>query len=114
MEAEFIVLDKASEEAEWVRNFVTDVPLWSKPVPAVPIHCDSKAAISRAQNTTSNGKSRHIRRRHNIARQMLKDGIIVIDYVRSSENLANPFTNGLARELVYKTSRGMGLKPIGN
>lgn len=44
-------------------------------------------------------------------RQLLKGGIIAIDFVRSSENLADSFTKGLARELVYKTSRMMGLKP---
>ncbi|XP_022858337.1 uncharacterized protein LOC111379226 [Olea europaea var. sylvestris] len=43
-----------------------------------------KAAISRAQNSSYNGKSRHIRRRHNTVRQLLKDGIIAIDYVKSS------------------------------
>ena len=43
---------------------------------------------------------------------MLTDGIITIDFVRSSQNLADPFTKGLARNLVIKTSQGMGLKPI--
>ena len=35
-----------------------------------------------------------------------------IDYVKSSQNLADPFTKGLPRDLVNKTSRGMGLKPM--
>lgn len=114
MESEFIALDKAGEEAEWLRNFLMDVPLWSKPLPAIYVHCDSQAAISRAQNSSYNGKSRHIRRRHNTVRQLLKDGVIAIDYVKSSDNIADPLTKGLARELVQKTSRGMGLKPITN
>ena len=28
MEAEFIALDKAGEEAEWLRNFLEDIPFW--------------------------------------------------------------------------------------
>ena len=40
-------------------------------------------------------------------------GVISIDYVRSKDNIADPLTKGLKRELVDKSSRGMGLKPIG-
>ena len=46
MESEFIALDKAGEEAEWLRQFLEDIPLWQKPVPAICIHCDNQAAIS--------------------------------------------------------------------
>ncbi|KAL0328047.1 UNVERIFIED_CONTAM: hypothetical protein Scaly_2237300 [Sesamum calycinum] len=35
MESEFIALDKAGEEAEWLRNFLEDIPCWTKPVPAI-------------------------------------------------------------------------------
>ena len=59
-----------------------------------------------------NGKSRHIRRRHNTVRQLLLSGIISIDYVKSKDNIADPLTKGLAREQVYKLSRGMRLKPV--
>ncbi|CAA7057286.1 unnamed protein product [Microthlaspi erraticum] len=31
MESEFIALDKAAEEAEWLRNFLEDIPMWEKP-----------------------------------------------------------------------------------
>ena len=61
MESEFIALDKAAEEAEWLRNFLEDIPLWPKPLTALCIHCDSMAAIHRAKNKIYNGKSRHIR-----------------------------------------------------
>ena len=59
-----------------------------------------------------NGKSRHIRRRHNTVRHLLSSGIISIDYVKSKDNIADPLTKGLAREHVYKLSRGIGLKPV--
>ncbi|KAL0403100.1 UNVERIFIED_CONTAM: hypothetical protein Sradi_1950800 [Sesamum radiatum] len=46
MESEFIALDKAGEEAEWLRNFLEDS--WTKPVPAIMIHCDSQSAIAQS------------------------------------------------------------------
>ena len=85
--------------------------MWPKPVTAVCIHCDSMAALNRAKNQIYNGKSRHIRRRHNTIKDLLRNGIISIDYVKSKENIADPLTKGLCREQVIFTSRGMGLKP---
>ena len=57
-----------------------------------------------------NGKSRHIRRRHNAIRQLLSTEIISIDYMKSNDNIADPLTKGLNRELVEKSLRGMRLK----
>ncbi|KAF3638957.1 putative premnaspirodiene oxygenase-like [Capsicum annuum] len=56
MEFEFIALDKAGEEAEWLRNFSKDIPYWSKPVALVCIHCDSQAAIGFRQCWSEFGK----------------------------------------------------------
>ena len=112
MESKFIALDKAGEEAEWLQHFLEDIPNWPKPVPAICIHCDSQSAIGRAQNHNYNGKSWHIRRRHNTVKQLLSNGIISIDYVKSEDNIADPLTKGLTREQVYRSSRGMGLKPL--
>ncbi|GJY34360.1 putative RNA-directed DNA polymerase [Tanacetum coccineum] len=99
MESEFIALDKCGEEAEWLRQFVEDIPRWPKPVTAISIHCDSKSAMGRAKSTMYNGKSRHIRRRHNSIRQLLSTGVISIDYVASKDNIVDPFTKGLSRDL---------------
>ncbi|KAG7572578.1 hypothetical protein ISN44_As09g009400 [Arabidopsis suecica] len=111
MESEFIALDSAAEEAEWLRNFLEDIPLWPKPVTALCIHCDNMAALNIARNKNFNGKSRHIRRRHATIRQLLSNGVIALDYIRSKENLADPLTKGLTKEQVVFTSRGIGLKP---
>ena len=112
MESEFIALDKCGEEAEWLRNFLEDIPRWPKPVTSISIHCDSQSVIGRVQNVMYNGKSRHIRRRHNTIRQLISTGVISVDYVKSKDNIADPLTKGLNRELVEKSSRGIGLKPI--
>ena len=47
MESEFIALDKAREEAEWLHHFLEDMPMWMKPVPPICIHCDRQSAIGR-------------------------------------------------------------------
>ena len=112
MESEFVALEKASIEAEWLRNLLADIPKWDKPLPSISFHCDSQAAITCARNKIYNGKKRHVRLRHNIVRQLISNGVIAMEFVRSEKNLADPLTKGLTKKLVYDTSRGMGLKPI--
>ena len=111
MESEFIALDKAGEEVEWLRNFLEDIPFWPQPMTPICINCDSQAAIGRDGSIMYNDKSRHIRRRHNSVRQLLSSGIITIDYVKTKDNVSNPLTKGLNREGVDKSSIGMELWP---
>ncbi|GKF47071.1 hypothetical protein Tco_0136873 [Tanacetum coccineum] len=112
MESEFIMLDKYREEAEWLRQFVEDIPRWPKPIMAINIHYDSQSAIGRAHSTMYNEKYRHIRRRHYSIRQLLSTRVIPIDYVKLKDNIADSLTKGLSRELVSKSSNGMRLKPL--
>ena len=112
MESEFIALAAAGKEAEWLRNMLLDIKLWPKPMPAISLRCDSQATMSRAYSNVYNGKSRHISLRHEYVRQLINDGIITIVYVRSSDNLADPLTKAMTREMVRSTSVGMGLKPF--
>ena len=48
MELEFITLDKAGEEAEWLCHVLEDMPMWIKLMPPICIHCNSKSAIGKA------------------------------------------------------------------
>ncbi|XP_075074780.1 uncharacterized protein LOC142162334 [Nicotiana tabacum] len=102
----------AGQEAEWLRNLLADMPLWRRQASLVSLHCDSQAAIGIAKNIVYNEKRRHIRIRHDTVKQLLKYGIISLEYVRSERNLADPLTKGLARRVILETSRGMGLKPM--
>ncbi|PHU23215.1 hypothetical protein BC332_08322 [Capsicum chinense] len=111
MESEFIALDKASEEEEWLRNFLEDILYWPKLVALVCIHCDRQAAIDRSESMMYNGKSHHIKGRHNTVRELISSVIITIDYVKLKDNVSDPLTKGLSREGVERTSKEMGLRP---
>jgi hypothetical protein len=112
MESEFIALELAGQEADWLRGLLADIPIWGKPTPLVSLHCDSQAAIGVANNSEYNGKRRHIRVRHGIVKQLIKNGVISFEYVKSEKNLADPLTKGLTRKVVLDSSRGVGLKAL--
>lgn len=111
MESEFIALELASQEVEWLRNTLADIPVWGKTYVPVSLHCDSQAAIGISKIIFYNGTRRHIRIKHAAVEQLLRNGVIWVDYVKSERNLADPFTKGLTRNMILDSSRGMGLKP---
>ncbi|GKC96780.1 zinc finger, CCHC-type containing protein [Tanacetum coccineum] len=59
-----------------------------------------------------NGKSRHLGVRHSMIRELITNGVVSIEFVRSQQNLADHLTKGLARDLVIKSAEGMGLNGL--
>ena len=112
MSTEFIALASTCKEAKWLRNLLCEIPLSPKPMSPLSLPCDSVSVLERAYSNVYYGKSRHIGLCHNYMQQLIKDGVITMDYVHSAQNLANPLTKGLARDLVIKTAKRMGLKSI--
>ncbi|GJW09641.1 zinc finger, CCHC-type containing protein [Tanacetum coccineum] len=104
------MLAAAGKEAEWLKNLLFEIPLWSKPIAPISIPCDSVATLAKAYNQMYNGKSRHLGVRHSMIREFITNGVISIEFVRSQQNLADHLTKGLARDLVIKSAEGMGLK----
>lgn len=77
---------------------------------AISLHCDSSVALSRAYSDVYNGKSRHISMRHTYVRETITNGVITLTFVKSREDLVDPLTKPLSKELVNnRTCNGMGL-----
>ena len=74
MESEFVALEAAGKEAEWLRNLVYEIPLWPKPVSPISIHCDSQTTFAKAYSQVYNGKSRHLGVRHSTVRELITHG----------------------------------------
>ncbi|GKE32434.1 zinc finger, CCHC-type containing protein [Tanacetum coccineum] len=68
------------------------------------------ATLAKAYIQMYNGKSRHLGVRHSLIRELITNGVVSIEFVRSQQNLADHLTKGLARDLVIKSAEGMGLK----
>lgn len=70
------------------------------------------ATLAKAYSQIYNDKSRHFGLRHSYVRQLITDGVITLNFVKSCKNMAHPLTKGLPRDKVSKKTKGMGLKPI--
>ncbi|GJW78241.1 hypothetical protein Tco_0139923 [Tanacetum coccineum] len=110
MESEFVALAAAGKKAEWLKNLILEISLWSKPIAPISICCDSAATLAKAYSQMYNGKSRHLGVRNSMIRELITNGVISIEFVMSQQNLADHLTKGLARDLVIKSAERMGLK----
>jgi hypothetical protein len=112
MEAELVALESATMEAGWLKELLMDLPMVAKPVPAILLHYDNQNVITIVGNAKENAKfSRHVKRRIKSVRQLRNTGEIAVEYINTTRNLVDPFTKGLARVVIDKASREMGLKP---
>ncbi|GJU10806.1 retrovirus-related pol polyprotein from transposon TNT 1-94 [Tanacetum coccineum] len=108
----FLLSGAAGKEAEWLRNPILKIPLWSKPITPIFICCDSVATLAKAYSQMYNGKSRHLGVRHSMIRELITNRVVSIELVRSQQNLADHLTKGLARDLVIKSAEGMCLNGL--
>ncbi|GJX90348.1 zinc finger, CCHC-type containing protein [Tanacetum coccineum] len=60
IESEFVALTATGKEAKWLRNLMHKIPIWSKPIASISIHCNSAATLAKAYSQMYNGKSRHL------------------------------------------------------
>ncbi|GKA96878.1 hypothetical protein Tco_0818973 [Tanacetum coccineum] len=57
-----------------------------------------------------NGNFKDLGVRHNMIHELIMNGVVSILFVRSQQYLADQVMKGLARDLVIKSTKGMGLK----
>ncbi|KAA0036608.1 putative Polyprotein [Cucumis melo var. makuwa] len=55
MKSKMIALVAKSKEASWFRSLLSKIPTWERSIPAILIHYDSIAAITKVQNHYYNG-----------------------------------------------------------
>ncbi|GJU35294.1 zinc finger, CCHC-type containing protein [Tanacetum coccineum] len=82
MESEFVALAAAGKKAEWLKNLILEISLWSKPIASISIRCDSAATLTKAYSQMYNRKSRHLGVRNSMIRELITNGVISIEFVR--------------------------------
>nr|GEX74691.1 zinc finger, CCHC-type [Tanacetum cinerariifolium] len=95
MESEFVALAAAGKEAEWLKNLLIEISLWSKPIAPISICCDIASTLANAYSQMYNGKSSYLGVRHSMIRELITNEVIYIEFVRSQQNLADHLTNGV-------------------
>jgi hypothetical protein len=74
-----------------------DLSVVKKPILTISMNCDNQTVIIKVNSSKDNIKStRHVKRRLKSIRKLRNSGVIALDYVHKSNNLADQFTKGLS------------------
>jgi hypothetical protein len=77
------------------------------------MNCDNQTVITKANSAKDNAKStRHVKIHLKSVRKLRNSEVIVVAYVQTDKNLADPFTKGLSRNVIEIASREMGMRPM--
>ncbi|KAL0431414.1 UNVERIFIED_CONTAM: Retrovirus-related Pol polyprotein from transposon TNT 1-94 [Sesamum radiatum] len=110
-EAELCALVTTGTEAEWLFGLLSQLPILSQPLPPIAVHCDSQTTIAKVRSRKYNQKTkRHIQVRLKSIRALVSDRVIIIDFVGTNDNVADPLTKGLDLLQVDKFRLEMEMK----
>jgi hypothetical protein len=115
IKAELTALDTVGSEAKWLHDLLMDLPVVKKLIPTISMNCDNQTVITKINSSKDNMKStRHVKRCLKSVRKLRNSRVIALDYVHSSNNLADQFTKSLSQNVIESASREMGMRPTLN
>ncbi|GJW53228.1 retrovirus-related pol polyprotein from transposon TNT 1-94 [Tanacetum coccineum] len=91
-EAEYVSVEKACQQALWMKQALID---YDVRLDDVPIMCDNKGAINLSKNPVQHSQTKHIKIRHHFLRDNVQKGHISIEKVTSVDNIADILTKPL-------------------
>ncbi|GJU52467.1 retrovirus-related pol polyprotein from transposon TNT 1-94 [Tanacetum coccineum] len=94
-EAEYVSVEKACQQALWMKQALIDYDIRLNDV---PIMCENKGAIDLNKNPVQHSRTKHIEIRHHFLRDNVQKGHISIKKVLSVDNIAEILTKPLKRE----------------
>jgi hypothetical protein len=109
-EAEYMAATTAACQGIWLARLLGEM-LNEKPVKP-KLLVDNKSAISLSKNPVFHERSKHIDIRYHFIRECVELGSIDIDYIRSSDQLADVLTKALGRLVFQELRRRIGITEI--
>ena len=107
IEAEYVAMSRCAQQMVWMQSWLDEVeiphtlPGWIKG--------DNRGAIALTKNTKDHGKVKHIDIRHHYIRELIRSEAIKMEYVSSTDNLADIFTKPLPRDQHHRILKALNI-----
>ncbi|KAE8713420.1 hypothetical protein F3Y22_tig00110210pilonHSYRG00105 [Hibiscus syriacus] len=85
-EVEYMAVTEAVKEAIWLQGLLGELGMEQK---HIKVHCDSQSAIHLAKNQVYHARTKHIDVRYHFVREILEEGGVIIQKIRTTENPAD-------------------------
>ena len=107
VEAEYVALASAAQEAIWMRQLLTDVR--NPPRGPTRIFEDNQSAICLARNPQFHGRAKHIGIKYYFIQEQVEKGTVKLQYCPTEEMIADMLTKGLSWDQFLKLRLISGL-----
>jgi len=105
-EAEYVAASEAANEVVWLKLLFNEL-IEYEGTPTMFV--DNQSAIKLAQNPQHHRRSKHIDVRYHSIREKVERGVLKLEYIPSSEQIADILTKPLAKTLFTNLRDGLGL-----
>lgn len=109
MEVEYIACSTTVSTAVWLKCFVNSLKL-NIPDKPVNMFCDNTSAISLIKSGANCSKGKHIDVNYHYIQDIVERGEVKVDYIPSTEMVADPMTKGLSLDKFREHVAAMGLR----
>ena len=109
-EAEYRAMALSLSEMLWVKNLLLELRLFRNNT--VVLHCDNKSAINIANNPVQHDRTKHIEIDRFFIKEKIDSGALRLQYIKSSEQLADCLTKGLGPSESESMCNKMGMIDI--
>ncbi|KAF2304474.1 hypothetical protein GH714_031884 [Hevea brasiliensis] len=106
-EAEFIAAAACACQAIWMRRILEEIGHSQEEGTA--LMCDNTSTIKLSKNPVLHGRSKHIRVRFHFLRDLVKEGIVELQFCGTKEQLADVMTKPLKLEAFQKLRQELGV-----
>uniref|UniRef100_A0A1Y1MVU2 Reverse transcriptase Ty1/copia-type domain-containing protein n=2 Tax=Photinus pyralis TaxID=7054 RepID=A0A1Y1MVU2_PHOPY len=107
--AEYIALYESMCEFLWLQSLLRELSeeylIYGREI----VYCDNQGSIAIAENETITERSKHFVVKYNFVRECINNRMIKVEYIPSSENLADLFTKSLSGPKTEMFAKAIGL-----
>ena len=99
-EAEYVALSEAAKEIKFVYQLLQSIGIEIE-LPII-VRVDNVRAIFVSENTSTSGRTKHVDIRYRYVNEMVLNGFLKIQFVKTEENVADIFTKNVSSETYRK------------
>jgi hypothetical protein len=96
-EAEYVALSEAAKEIKFVAQVLESIGIKVKY--PITVHVDNIGAIFMSENVSATKQTRHVHTRYRFVYEEVEDGRIVVRFVKTEDNKADPYTKNVKSEI---------------
>ena len=106
-EAEYRAMAQGTCEILWLRSLLSELGF---PIAgSMTLFCDNKSAIMLSSNSVLHERTKHVEVDIHFIREKVRSGVIVLNFVPSSDQTADIFTKSIGHMLLQSSLSKLGL-----